>query len=134
MIKSLTGALAVLLCLTASSLAKDPDPADWNAVLTQARGQTVYFHAWGGAQRINDYIAWAGRTVKDRHGVSVVHVKATDTANVVSKILAEKAAGRDDDGSVDLVWINGENFVALKDAGMLLDRPWSDELPNLPLR
>jgi putative thiamine transport system substrate-binding protein len=110
--------------------AQTPDPANWDAVLGQARGQTVYFHAWGGEPRINDYIAWAGRTVRERHGVGVVHVKVTDTAGVVSKILAEKAAGRERDGAVDLVWINGENFVALKDAGMLLDRPWASELPN----
>lgn len=110
--------------------AQTPDPANWDAVLSQARGQTVYFHAWGGEPRINDYIAWAGRTVRERHGVGVVHVKVTDTAGVVSKILAEKAAGRERDGAVDLVWINGENFVALKDAGMLLDRPWASELPN----
>ena len=37
-----------------------PDPANWPAVLAEARGQTVYFHAWGGEPRINDYIAWAG--------------------------------------------------------------------------
>ncbi len=114
----------------APAAAQTPDPANWDAVLSQARGQTVYFHAWGGEPRINDYIAWAGRAVKERHGVSVVHVKVTDTAGVVSKILAEKAAGRDRGGAVDLVWINGENFVALKDAGMLLDRPWASELPN----
>jgi putative thiamine transport system substrate-binding protein len=112
------------------AVAQTPDPNNWDAVLIEAKGQTVYFHAWGGETRINDYIAWAGRTVKDRHGIRVVHVKVTDTASVVSKILAEKAAGREKGGAVDLVWINGENFVALKDAGMLLDRPWANELPN----
>jgi len=134
MIKFLFAAsiLTASLAFAASvpTAAETPDPTNWHAVLGQARGQTVYFHAWGGEPRINDYIAWAGRTVKERHGVSVVHVKVTDTASVVSKILAEKAAGRETGGAVDLVWINGENFVALKDAGMLLDRPWANELPN----
>ena len=134
MIKTLLAApiiaLSIAFAALAPAVAQTPDPNNWDAVLGQARGQTVYFHAWGGVQRINDYIAWAGRTVKDRYGVSVVHVKVTDTANVVSKILAEKAAGRTDGGAVDLVWINGENFVALKDAGMLLDRPWASVLPN----
>ncbi len=123
-------ALSVACAALASAAAQTPDPNNWDAVLGEARGQTVYFHAWGGEPRINDYIAWAGRTVKDRYGVRVVHVKVTDTASVVSKVLAEKAAGRDDGGAVDLVWINGENFVALKDAGMLLDRPWANQLPN----
>ena len=123
-------AVAIVFAAPAPVAAQTPDPKNWDAVLSAARGQTVYFHAWGGVQRINDYIAWAGRTVKERHGVSLVHVKVTDTANAVSKILAEKAAGRVDGGTVDLVWINGENFVALKDAGMLLDRPWATKLPN----
>lgn len=134
MIKTLLAApfLAASLAFAtlAPAAAQTPDPTNWDVVLSAARGQTVYFHAWGGEPRINDYIAWAGRTVKERYGVSLVHVKVTDTANVVSKILAEKAAGREEGGAVDLVWINGENFVALKDAGMLLDRPWANKLPN----
>ncbi|HSG94935.1 MAG TPA: ABC transporter substrate-binding protein, partial [Afifellaceae bacterium] len=121
---------SLTVAATAAAGGQTPDPKNWDAVLSEARGQTVYFHAWGGEPRINGYIAWAGRTVKERHGVSVVHVKVTDTASVVSRILAEKAAGRDEGGAVDLVWINGENFVALKDAGMLLDRPWANALPN----
>jgi putative thiamine transport system substrate-binding protein len=123
-------ALSLAFAVLAPAAAQTPDPANWDAVLSQARGQTVHFHAWGGEARINEYIAWAGRSVKDRHGVSLVHVKVTDTANVVSKILAEKAAGRSDRGAVDLVWINGENFAALKEGGMLLDRPWANQLPN----
>ena len=59
-----------------------PDPANWEAVLAEAKGQTVYFHAWGGEPRINDYIAWAAQTVLERFGVRVVHVKVSDTAEV----------------------------------------------------
>jgi len=129
-LKTLFAGLIVLAAAALPARAADPDPKNWDAVLDEARGQTVHFHAWGGEARINEFIAWAGRSVKDRHGVSLVHVKVTDTANVVSKILAEKAAGRTDRGAVDLVWINGENFAALKEGGMLLDRPWANQLPN----
>ena len=107
-----------------------PDPANWDAVLAEAKGQTVYFHAWGGEPRINDYIAWAGAQVEDRCGVHVVHVKVADTAEVVSRVLTEKAAGREDDGAVDLVWINGENFAAMKREGLLQPAAWSTKLPN----
>ena len=130
MLKTLFAGLIVLAAAALPARAADPDPKNWDAVLDEARGQTVHFHAWGGEARINEFIAWAGRSVKDRHGVSLVHVKVTDAANVVSKILAEKAAGRTDRGAVDLVWINGENFAALKEGGMLLDRPWANQLPN----
>ncbi|MFH1805559.1 MAG: ABC transporter substrate-binding protein [Pseudomonadota bacterium] len=106
-----------------------PDIGNWDAVLEQARGQTVYWHAWGGEQRINDYIAWAGKQVRDRYDVSVVHVKLTDTADAVSKVLSEKAAGVDDGGAVDLIWINGENFAAMKRNGLLFG-PWAEQTPN----
>jgi putative thiamine transport system substrate-binding protein len=110
--------------------AASPDPANWRAVLAEARGQTVYFHAWGGEPRINDYIAWAGRVVMERFGVRVVHVKLSDTAEAVSRIVAEKAAGRSRGGAVDLIWINGENFAAMKREGLLRGEPWSTALPN----
>ncbi|WP_026379835.1 ABC transporter substrate-binding protein [Afifella pfennigii] len=123
--------IAVLgLIFATLAQAETPDPANWQAVLEEAKGETVYFHAWGGEPRINDYIAWAGAELEERHGVKVVHVKVADAAEVVAKVIAEKAAGREAGGAVDLVWINGENFAALKRAGLLLDRPWARQLPN----
>jgi putative thiamine transport system substrate-binding protein len=111
-------------------LAADPDPSDWDAVLMQARGQTVYFNAWGGAENINAYLEWAGEELNDRFGVTLVHVKLDDTANAVAKIVAEKAAGRTQDGSVDLIWINGENFAAMKEQDLLMGGAWAEELPS----
>jgi putative thiamine transport system substrate-binding protein len=101
----------------------------WDAVLAEARGQTVYFNAWGGDQQINDYIAWVGDRVAERFGVELVHVKLTDTAEAVARVVAEKAAGRTDGGSVDLMWINGENFAAMKAQELLLG-PFVEQLPN----
>ena len=109
---------------------KAADVKNWQEVEKKARGQTVYFNAWGGAQNINEYIAWAGRAVKASHGVSVVHVKLDDTANAVAKVVAEKAAGTDDNGSIDLIWINGENFASMKRQGLLLSPGWAQDLPN----
>src|SRR5262245_21692707 len=36
---------------------------DWPHTVAVARGQTVYFNAWRGSERINDYISWAGQRV-----------------------------------------------------------------------
>jgi putative spermidine/putrescine transport system substrate-binding protein len=44
-------------------------------------------------------------------------------------VLGEKEAGRDEDGSVDLIWINGENFKTAKQAD-LLACDWAGSLPN----
>ncbi|MDO6686954.1 MULTISPECIES: ABC transporter substrate-binding protein [unclassified Agarivorans] len=104
----------------------------WSEVEQQAKGQTVYFNAWAGADNINAYIRWAGEQVEQRYGVKLEHVKINDTANVVSRILAEKVSGRTNGGSVDLMWVNGENFRALKEAKLLYG-PYSQHLPNMAL-
>jgi putative thiamine transport system substrate-binding protein len=101
----------------------------WAAIERAARGQTVYFNAWAGSERINAYLQWAAAELARRLGVKLEHVKVTDTAEVVRRVRAEKGAGRTHDGSVDLVWINGENFLAMKREGLLFG-PWSEALPS----
>jgi putative thiamine transport system substrate-binding protein len=130
MIRSILTSLAAL-ALTAPLAAQEvtPDPKDWDAITGAAEGQTVYWHAWGGSNAINDYIAWAGDRVSDRYGVTVEHVKLKDTADAVSRVIAEKSAGKDAGGAVDLIWINGENFAAMKEPGLLYG-PWAEDVPN----
>lgn len=106
--------------------------ADWAQTEQQARGQTVYFNAWGGSEATNSYIAWAAQQVQARYGVTLKHVKVTDTAEVVKRVQTEVAAGRTSGGSVDLVWVNGENFRNLKTARLLYG-PWAESLPNWAL-
>lgn len=127
---SFAALLALGTAQAADQKMADPNPADWTSVLEEANGQTVYWHAWGGEPRINDYIAWAGRQIKERHGVELVHVKVSDTGSVVSQVLAEKTAGTTTGGSVDLIWINGENFAAMKREGLLLSESWANKLPS----
>ena len=134
-------ALAGLVLLGAASLgapaqARADSLADFAALAEAARGQTVYFHAWSGDPTINAYIEWAGEEIEARYGIELEHVRVSDTADVVGIVLAETAAGRDSGGSVDLVWINGENFIALKEAGLLYAPDgdgWADRLPNWDL-
>lgn len=123
----LTGILAAVF-LGQAALA-EPDPANWDQVVAEARGQTVYWNAWGGANAVNDYIAWAADQVAERYGVTVEHVKLADTADAVSRVIAEKSAGKDEGGAIDLIWINGENFAAMKRQGLLFG-PWAEDLPN----
>ena len=103
--------------------------ADWPAILADARGETVYWNAWGGSDPVNGYIEWVGERVADDYGIELVHVKLADTADAVARVVAEKAAGRDDGGSVDLIWINGENFAAMKSQDLLFG-PFATALPN----
>ena len=104
------------------------DAAGWDRIENAARGQSVYFNAWAGSERINSYLQWAGAELERRFGVKLEHVKIGDTAEAVKRVRAEKAAGRSTDGSADALWINGENFLAMKREGLLYG-PFSEALP-----
>ncbi len=102
---------------------------DWSAILDAARRQTVYWHAWGGDPKINDFVSWVGAQAQDRYGVKLEHVKLASTADAVARVLAERDAGTTSGGAVDMIWINGENFAAMK-AQDLLFGPFAEILPN----
>ena len=36
----------------------------WEIKTSSVSGQTIFFHAWGGAKNINSYIKWASDEVK----------------------------------------------------------------------
>ena len=124
--KAALGAI-ILTCLGQGTALAE---AGFDKLKAEAKGQSVYFNAWGGDDKINAYIKWAGDQLKDRYGITLEHVKLTDTAAAVSRILAEKTAGRDDDGSVDMLWVNGENFASMKRANLLQKQDWVSKLPN----
>ncbi len=92
----------------------------------------VRFHAWGGSAQVNGYLQWVATQVRQRFNIELQHVKLADTSDAVSRVLAEKAAGNHDNGSVDLIWINGENFAAMK-KHQLLSSDWVAELENFAL-
>jgi len=125
-------AAAALLLVTLATLgpAAHAQPAlDWGQVSARAKGQSVYFNAWAGDEKTNAFIAWAAAEMKARYDVNVQHVRLKDTSEAVTRVVAEKAAGRHADGTVDLIWINGPNFLALKQQGLLYG-PVTQALPN----
>ena len=104
--------------------------AQWVETERTARGQTVYFNAWAGNERINAYLQWAAAELQRDFGVKLQHVKISDAADVVKRVRAEKQAGRKDtEGTVDLVWINGENFAVMKREA-LLSPAFAQSLPH----
>lgn len=106
-----------------------PAFADWAETVEAANGQTVYWNAWGGDQRTNDFIAWVSDQTEEKYGVTIEQVKLTDTAEAVNRVISEKAAGNLEEGTVDMIWINGPNFLAMKEQE-LLTGPFVADLPN----
>lgn len=113
------------LLVTFAAVAAD----GWQTVVDQSKGQTVYFHAWGGSQEINNYLRWVSNEVKQKYDITLKHVKVTDIAETTSRLIAEKAAGKNSAGSVDMVWINGENFKSMKNNALLYG-PFVEKLPS----
>ncbi len=133
-VSAIRTALAITFCFFCLSYAyaQSSDTTTWADVETRAEGQDVYFHAWGGDPQINRYIQWAAKQLKLQYKINLHHVKLSDTSEAVSRVLAEKAAGNDQQGKVDLVWINGENFAAMAQH-QLLTPHWVTQLPNFEL-
>lgn len=133
--KSTTWLLILAILLVAcgsgeSDSADDPASMDWEEVLAAADGQTVNWYMWGGADNINAWIeGYVADNVKEQYNITLKMVPLVDTADAVNKVLNEQQAGRDSDGSVDMIWINGENFATMKQADLLYG-PWAEGTPN----
>lgn len=122
----------ILAAMITAPVAAPATAQDWDQTVAAARGQNVFWNAWGGDEGINAYIDWVGTRLDEDYGIELVHVKLGDTAEAVRRVVAERAAGRDDDGTVDLIWINGENFQAMKEQDLLFG-PIVGLLPNYGL-
>ncbi len=102
----------------------------WDQIVDTARGGTVNLFMWGGADNINRYVSETiGDRLKAEYGITLNRVALTDTVEAVNIVLGEKEAGVTDKGAVDLIWINGENFRTMKEAGLAYCG-YTDLLPN----
>ena len=94
-----------------------------------ARGTQVNLSMYGGDDAINAYVDdYVIPELKKKHDIELTRTPLNDTADAVNKLLNEKQAGKDE-GTIDLVWLNGENFATGADAGLWYG-PWAEELPN----
>ncbi|TKB25509.1 ABC transporter substrate-binding protein [Desulfopila sp. IMCC35006] len=112
------------------SAAAKKEVLSWDEAVKMSRGQTVDWYMWGGSPAVNRYVnGYLAPELKKKYGIHLRQVPVKDIAEVVSKLIVEKQAGKDSDGSVDLMWINGENFRTCKQHDLLYG-PFADKLPN----
>ena len=94
----------------------------------EAKGSTVTFYGWGGDEKLN---AWLddvfAPAMKEKYDITMERVPM-DIEQVLSQLSGEIEAGTED-GSIDMIWINGENFQSAKENNMLYG-PFVDKLPN----
>jgi putative spermidine/putrescine transport system substrate-binding protein len=122
-------------CSRSTQHASSLVPADlgnlrWEDLLHKARNTEVAFAMWSGDEHRNRHFRGPlAEELSRRYGITLRIVPFSDTAECVNKLLTEKSAGRTAGGSVDVVWINGENFRTAKQ-GAVLWGPFASFLPN----
>ena len=111
-----------------------PGFSSWDEVVEKARGQTVFWYMWGGSDNINGFVdEFYGKPLKEEYGITLNRVPLADTVDAVNQVISEQQAGATGDkGTIDLIWINGENFFTLRQADLLYG-PWAEGIPNSAL-
>lgn len=125
----LAAVAALLLAGCGGSSSAASTGQSWSQVLAEARGQTVNWWMYGGDSATNAFVEDYVKPAAAKLGVTVNRVPVSDTVDAVNRVVAERKAGKSSGGAVDLIWINGENFVEGKHAGLWLGG-WARKLPN----
>lgn len=99
---------------------------NYDEIVEKAKGTSVNLYGWGGDDKRNqwldDYII---PKMKEDYDIDVNRV-GMDIDEILNLMVAEKDS---EDGDVDVVWINGENFENAKKNGLLFG-PITQVLPN----
>ena len=110
------------------SNALDLSAASWDQIEEAARDTTVTFYGWGGDEDRNNWLANVGAPYMKEHYGITLEVVGMNIDEILSKLAGEKEAGTAA-GSIDMIWINGENFYSAKENGLLYGA-FLDKLPN----
>ena len=104
------------------------DDMTFDEMVEAAEGTTVTFYGWGGDEKLNDWLDNKFAPVmKEKYDITMERVPM-DIDQVLSQLSGEIEGG-EEDGSIDMIWINGENFQSAKENNMLYG-PFTDQLPN----
>jgi len=101
---------------------------DWESILQSSKGTTVNLYGWGGSQKINDWLdSYVTKTLKEEYDITLNRVPM-NIDDILNKLLGEKQINAKE-GTIDIVWINGENFYTAKTNDLLLGS-FTNKLPN----
>ena len=130
----LAGAAALAASAGSAALTSNAfglDATDWDAVVEAARGSKVAWYGWGGSAPRNELITGTlAPRLKKKYDIDLELV-GMDINDVLTQLSGEFQAGlTEDGGSIDFIWINGENFASAKKNGYLWG-PFADDLPNV---
>lgn len=125
--------LFMVLTLFTAGCSKAPSAStsttsDFDTIVKEAKGTTVSFYGWGGDDTRNKWLdTVVAPELKKKYDITLKRVPM-DIDQILSKLSGEKQAGTTN-GSVDIIWINGENFYSAKENGYLYG-PFTQKIPN----
>jgi putative spermidine/putrescine transport system substrate-binding protein len=91
------------------------------------KSDVVTLYGWGGDPRVNEWIDnELASYVKENYGIKLERVPM-NIDEILTKLTNEK--GSQKEGSIDVIWINGENFYYAKQ-NELLHGPFLDNIEN----
>jgi putative spermidine/putrescine transport system substrate-binding protein len=131
----LVGTALLVLAACAPPQANEQDTGTperpWSEIRQNAQGKQVSLWMWGGDPAGNRYVDEELIPAARDAGVRLRRVPVADTKDAVNRVLAELQAGTED-GDVDLVWVNGDNFATVQQAGGWRCG-WAGRLPHAEL-
>lgn len=99
----------------------------WDEIVSLASGTTVTFFGWGGDENINRWLdVTVANVLKERYNITLERVPMLPN-QYLPKLLSEKQLNAA--GTIDIVWINGENFFNARNQNLLFG-PFTHKLPN----
>ncbi len=120
--------LILTACAAPEADQTEPDNRDWAQIAEAAQGQEVSLWMYGGDPAGNAYVDEYLIPAAKEAGVDLRRVPVADTKDAINRVLTEVQAGSQD-GDVDLIWVNGDNFATVQQAqGWRCD--WVSDLPN----
>lgn len=97
-------------------------------LVEEAKGSNVHFYMWGGDDKLNTWLeTYFATRLKEKYDInfSIVPMGIED---ILSQLGSEISAGKQD-GDIDMIWINGENFRTARENDFLYGE-FTQELPN----
>lgn len=106
----------------------DIETASFDEIIEEADGTTVTFYGWGGDELLNNWLddVYAPH-MKENYNIDMERV-GMDIEDILSQLTNEKQAG-EEEGAIDMIWINGENFKTAHENDFLFG-PFAEDLPN----
>ena len=107
---------------------ENPIDKDWDTVLADAKGTTVNIYMWGGDELTNSWMdGFVADNLLEQYDITLNRVPMGPD-EYLNKLLGEKQAGKQT-GTIDMLWINGENFRTARQADLLWG-PFAEKIPN----